>query len=152
MNTRNDFIHTINQIVSINRNMTGSRRAAVAGSQQDYNSSNSESSSVQDLTELDNLLDELYSAKVIMNKINSIEVQAPGMVVNKSEQSSETATGSSSSESAPSPSSSSPLSTSSSFSHHSNMYKLNPLRRLSNSRCSVDKMLQLIDQNQHLDK
>jgi hypothetical protein len=66
-------------------------------------------------------------------------------------------------DSAPSPSSSSPLSTSSSFSANSanqsapllNKYSAtsgeNYVERLSNSRSSVEKMLQLIDENHTLD-
>jgi hypothetical protein len=147
------FIDKINQIVNIERSSCGSNSFSMSknSSGSDENTS-SASSSLNDLTELDNLLDELYTAKVILTNKDTVQTSHNHK---QQQQQQQQLTANVSYDSATSPSSSSPLSTSSSFSVNSASQNNNNCtmrcpnvdsfaQRVSNSRSSVEKMLQLV--------
>jgi hypothetical protein len=168
LSSNTNFIDKINQIVNIEQrascgksNINSSLSISKNSSAGSDENTSSASSSLNDLTELDNLLDELYTAKVTLTNKDSSQASPSNRpssngnhVHNKQQQQ---LTANVSYDSATSPSSSSPLSTSSSFSVNSatnnhnilrypNLDSNNYAQHVSNSRMSVEKMLQLVDQ------
>ena len=148
------FIQKMNRIASLD----SAAKLINSSNQSDSGNTSSASSSIHDLTELDNLLDELYTAKVILNKVETGPANLSQSNANSDQQQHKELTTTVSYDSTPSPSSSSPLSTSSSFSAHSQLLSHNslfqPSQTLScnsskhnskNSRSSVEKMYQLIE-------